>query len=336
MEQIKIDPEFQSLIQPLKPEEYEQLEANILADGCMNALVLWDRTLIDGHNRYRICTEHDITYQTIDKHFDSREEAIIWICKNQSGRRNLTPEQMSYLIGIQYEAEKIKKAHNQYTKSARTQNDTEQNNSEKATRTRERLAIEHGVGCNTIIRNAQFARAVDTISETAPELKQEILSGKLNAHKSEIIRLAEKPEDERSEIIAQVQSGVPVRQALKATSAPEEPEATEPEPLPDDEPEAENEPEEKVITIKEAIAQLKSDDIPDMTYTPEIFIQEMQGFAEQFIADTDLYAHDEQFWAVYGMLNDQQAEIVLELLGCMQEMIQSIKKAIRRGRKNGA
>lgn len=53
--QLKIDPEFQSLIPPLSPDEYKQLEANIIEDGCMDPLVYWNGTLIDGHNRYRIC-----------------------------------------------------------------------------------------------------------------------------------------------------------------------------------------------------------------------------------------------------------------------------------------
>lgn len=36
-----IDPEFKTLIPPLAPEELEQLEANILADGCRDPLVTW-------------------------------------------------------------------------------------------------------------------------------------------------------------------------------------------------------------------------------------------------------------------------------------------------------
>jgi len=34
-------------------------------------------------------------------------EAIVWICKNQLGRRNLTDAQKTYLIGRQYEAQKM-------------------------------------------------------------------------------------------------------------------------------------------------------------------------------------------------------------------------------------
>jgi 16S rRNA G966 N2-methylase RsmD len=87
---IKIDPEFQALIPPLAPEERQQLEANILADGCRDPLVVWNGVLIDGHNRYEICTKHGIGFETVEKEFADRSEAIEWIIRNQFGRRNLT------------------------------------------------------------------------------------------------------------------------------------------------------------------------------------------------------------------------------------------------------
>lgn len=53
---IKIDPEFKALIPPLDADERAQLEANIVADGCRDPLVLWCDVLLDGHNRHEICT----------------------------------------------------------------------------------------------------------------------------------------------------------------------------------------------------------------------------------------------------------------------------------------
>ena len=88
---MKIDNEFRALIPPLSADEYAQLEANIIADGCRDPLVVWDGTLIDGHNRHKICTEHGIPYATKEHAFADRDAAIIWIIENQFGRRNLTP-----------------------------------------------------------------------------------------------------------------------------------------------------------------------------------------------------------------------------------------------------
>lgn len=89
MMQLKIDEEFRSLIPPLTADEYQQLKENILKDGCRDALVIWNGTIIDGHNRYEICMENGIEFKTVDKQFSDRQEAIEWIILNQFGRRNL-------------------------------------------------------------------------------------------------------------------------------------------------------------------------------------------------------------------------------------------------------
>ena len=63
--------------------------------------------LLDGHNRYRILKKHpEIPFKTFPKEFPDKYAAIAWICRNQLGRRNLTPEQKRYLVGKQYKAEK--------------------------------------------------------------------------------------------------------------------------------------------------------------------------------------------------------------------------------------
>lgn len=86
---MKIDVEFQSLIPPLTFEEKKMLEESILNEGCRDAIVLWGDTIIDGHNRYEICTKHGITFETVNREFENRNEVIEWIIKNQFGRRNL-------------------------------------------------------------------------------------------------------------------------------------------------------------------------------------------------------------------------------------------------------
>ena len=104
---LKIDPEFQSQIPPLTDDEFKQLEENILKEGkLISPLIVWGNTLVDGHNRYEIVQEHpEISFSTMPLPFESREEVLAWICKNQLGRRNLTPEQKKFLIGKQYSVE---------------------------------------------------------------------------------------------------------------------------------------------------------------------------------------------------------------------------------------
>ena len=124
LQHLTIDPEFASKIPPLREEEMKQLEENILADGVViNPLIVWNGVIVDGHNRYHILQKHpEIQFTTYEKQFPDRYAAISWICKNQLGRRNLTPQQFKYLIGQQYDAEKLAERFrgNQYTSVERS------------------------------------------------------------------------------------------------------------------------------------------------------------------------------------------------------------------------
>lgn len=100
LKDILIDPDFESVCPPLTEEEFSLLEQNILSDGEVTSpLIVWNNKLIDGHHRRQIILKHpELPFQIKEVAFNNKYEAIAWICKNQAGRRNLTSEQLSYLI----------------------------------------------------------------------------------------------------------------------------------------------------------------------------------------------------------------------------------------------
>ena len=93
-----IDKEFADLIPPLTEEEYRGLEASIVAEGCRDALIAWKDTLVDGHNRFKICTEHGIAFQVLQKDFADRDAVKLWMLGNQLGRRNLNDFQRIEMV----------------------------------------------------------------------------------------------------------------------------------------------------------------------------------------------------------------------------------------------
>jgi site-specific DNA-methyltransferase (adenine-specific) len=97
MQTITINHKFHALIPPMAPEELAQLEANILADGCRDPLVVWKGVLVDGHNRFDICTRHGLPFKTVDIEFADSDHAELWIRFNQLGRRNLTDDQRAMI-----------------------------------------------------------------------------------------------------------------------------------------------------------------------------------------------------------------------------------------------
>jgi hypothetical protein len=201
-QQIYIVDELRDLIPPLQEEEYNQLEKNILAEGCREALMVWETTkniidnsvsdtstiyvLVDGHNRYGICQRHQINFKIHLVSFTSLKEVKEYMIDNQLGRRNLIPEQASYLRGIRYNTEKLEKG--KYSRDEHKGQNVPYAHEVKKEATSLKLAKQYNVSEKTIKRDAEFAEGLNLLS---PDLKKDILSGKVKAKKSEIQQLSQ-------------------------------------------------------------------------------------------------------------------------------------------------
>lgn len=220
---ILILPELESLIPPLHEEERSQLETNILVEGCREALLIWPTTeatiqagstsakqvyvLVDGHNRYSICRKNNLDFPIHFVNYPTVEAVKAFMVDNQLGRRNLTPEQTSYLRGMKYL--NLKQNKGKYDRlEHKDQNglydenigeSTEQNHKDqnglyaqttKKQTTAEQLAEEFNVGQTTIKRDAEFAQGLEKLS---PELKTSVLGGKVKMNKGVIQQLAKTP-----------------------------------------------------------------------------------------------------------------------------------------------
>lgn len=201
---LKIDPEFQGKIPPLTFEELNQLESNILRDGrIINPIIVWEGLIVDGHNRFTIAKKHpEIPFTVHEKAFANRYEAIIWICKNQLGRRNLTPEQKKYLIGKQYEAEKSAKGGDRKSKVSQSTGQNGPLIDEHPTR--KRIAAENGVNDSFVKRAEQFSKGVDAAEEAVPGTRQKVLSGEVKPTAAEIASVARAPPEERPALVAEI------------------------------------------------------------------------------------------------------------------------------------
>jgi len=98
MPPITINPLLQSYIDPLSASEYAALERSLQAEGCRDALVLWNGVLIDGHNRYAICSKHKIAFATLENaSFEAIEDVMLWIIDNHLARRSVSDFQRGVL-----------------------------------------------------------------------------------------------------------------------------------------------------------------------------------------------------------------------------------------------
>ena len=217
LQNLSVDPEVQSKIPPLTAEERSQLEANILEEGrLLNPLIVWNGVIVDGHNRYHILQQHpEIQFTTYEKQFPDRYAAIAWICKNQLGRRNLTPQQFKYLIGQQYEAEKV--SHGGDRKSDQQKSSVQNEHLIEKEKTSQRIANENNVSASFVRRSECFAKGVDAAEEAVPGIKQEILTGSIKPTEKAVAAIAKAPPEERPALVQQL------RQAKEPEKAEEKP-----------------------------------------------------------------------------------------------------------------
>ncbi len=95
---IVVNEELKAYIDPLTPEEYGALERSLLTEGCRDALVLWGELLIDGHNRYEICRQHGLPFQTVQSQlFNDIEDVHLWMIDQHLGRRSVSDFQRGVL-----------------------------------------------------------------------------------------------------------------------------------------------------------------------------------------------------------------------------------------------
>lgn len=182
---IAIDSEFQSLIPPLSEDEYQRLEKSIITDGYheWEPIITWNGTIVDGHNRYHICDEHGIKPTQVEREFDSRDAAKIWIIEHQFGRRNLSTYNRSAL-GLKLEPLYAAEAKRRMSAGGNHAGVGRQKSDNPSIRTDERIAHVAGVSRDTIRKVKVIETEAAKGNETAIEAKQAVLSGEKSIHKA--------------------------------------------------------------------------------------------------------------------------------------------------------
>ena len=202
MQQVIIDRDFKFLLPMLDEKAFADLEADILENGIRDSLVLWEGILIDGYNRFKIAQKHDLPFNTVSMEFQSRDEVVIWIIRNQIARRNLTPFQLRYFRGLHYHADRRSQGYN----SPNAQ-DLSKPQDEVLINTAVKLADKYNVSKSTIERDSRLADALIALGEVSPEAKLSILSGETKVTRAELDALLAGSGETVAEMAESIENG---------------------------------------------------------------------------------------------------------------------------------
>jgi len=192
-QKLTIDPEIKSLCPSLSDEEKKTLEDMIVAEGCRDPILVWanhNDIIIDGEHRYEICTAHRLPFKTKAMTFASKSDVVVFVLKNQLGRRNLTDANRTFALGRLYKELKLPrggdraKPHSAVLLSA------------------DEIAAKQGVSADTLQRAEAFADAVDAIAEQqGAEAKAEILAGKSKLGKAKVVKASKLPKAQQAKAL---------------------------------------------------------------------------------------------------------------------------------------
>lgn len=174
--ELKIDKELRDLLPPQTEEEHKILEQSILKDGCSNPIITWNDYIVDGHNRYSICSEYNIGFEEIKLGYNTKDEIIMWMLENQLGRRNLSDVQR-IIIAEKYRSvieTQAKENQGKRTDLTSCLNSSECNNID----TRKELAKIAGVGVEKYYRTNKILK---TDNE---EIKEKLKNGDISVNKA--------------------------------------------------------------------------------------------------------------------------------------------------------
>jgi N6-adenosine-specific RNA methylase IME4 len=207
--ELCILPEIQQRLLPLRDEELRELERSVLEEGIRDPLVVWRKDgqliLVDGHHRYELAKKHGLKFQMVERRFESLDEVLIWVDRNQLGRRNLTDEQRTVVIGRLYKAVK----QNTILNLKRFQTENGDRVDKLSTRsgsaaTAKAIAEQVGVNEKTVRRAEKFADAVEALREVSPQAAERVLRGEIRDALTELPKV---PSEALSFVAEKIEEG---------------------------------------------------------------------------------------------------------------------------------
>ena len=201
--------EMEKLLPPLSGEQFSSLESDILENGCYAPVIVnEDMTVIDGHNRLRICEKHGLPYKMLVFSFADLLEAKQWALDTQKGRRNLDKWELGQIaLRLKPDIEARAKANQSAAGGDKSGRGALSVNSPKALQpidTRKELAQAVGIGEQTMGRISQLA-------ENAPQsLKNALENKELSINRGwRILKAVQQlPPEEREPAAAEMLSAV--------------------------------------------------------------------------------------------------------------------------------
>ena len=196
--QLETDPALKRLVPLMDLAEFSEMEEEIRMHGGTRGVKVWGRKILVDYEYYEQCHREKIPFCLVSLSFETYQEAVAWICKNQLFRRSLTEEMRKYLIGKRSLAERTIALLQMRKLQVRSDHSVMKFAKHNVSRThvRERIGTEYSLVYITVRKYEAYVIALDTVYAISPEFVEKHLAGRLKLSFEKIDRLALLPPDE--------------------------------------------------------------------------------------------------------------------------------------------
>jgi hypothetical protein len=200
LEQLFTDEQFYTLM-PLCDRETDDalMESIIATGGPRDPIKIWlnpekdgQKTIIDGHRRYRIARLKNLPYQfEVVEGLETREDVLIWMRHEQTDRRNLSPAEVRT-----HRAAMVRKVMDEQTqKSVETANSDKPVPPPRLIDAVRKVAESTGVSERTVQRDLKIQAFVEKIE---PDIARWMHVNRMSSYDIEL--MASKPASEQREV----------------------------------------------------------------------------------------------------------------------------------------
>lgn len=199
---LRIHPDLSLLVAPFSERARRDLEYKLSRQGCSAPIRVWGDIVLVDQEAYQYCRSRSIPINTTALSINSQEEAIIWICKNQYQRQDLTDEMRRYIIGKRFHSERALGAHEAATARQAARENARENGipsvflppassyETSVTKTSERLGIEYHISFQTVRKYGIYAGIIDQIHSLEPALAKKILNGDIHISHESMVEIS--------------------------------------------------------------------------------------------------------------------------------------------------
>ncbi len=182
---LKVCGKFRRLVQPTTGEELSRLEKDVSQSRDVSIFVYNDM-IMDGYERYELAQKLGIPIKRTAIPAENCNEAVVWLCRTQLRRSDLTPMMRKYLIGKRSIAEQElqnQKLHDVSVKAPVC-------GGKIRTATRKRVGKEYNYSYNAVRAYESCAKTIDVLFLRNTEFALCLLSGEKNVAQSNLIAFA--------------------------------------------------------------------------------------------------------------------------------------------------